>query len=135
MRINSWTMGNRLEYSITIWNIRVKGLKVLEVLKIVELEHFINSLPNGVDTVVGERGLKISGGQKQRLGIARALFTDPKILVFDEPTSSLDENNSIQIFKFLISLKEDKTVLVVSHKLYFENEFDKIFQIKNGQLV
>jgi ATP-binding cassette, subfamily B, bacterial PglK len=109
--------------------------KVLEVLKIVELEHFINSLPNGVDTVVGERGLKISGGQKQRLGIARALFTDPKILVFDEPTSSLDENNSIQIFKFLISLKEDKTVLVVSHKLYFENEFDKIFQIKNGQLV
>lgn len=108
---------------------------VSKVINEVELNNFVNSLPNKLNTIVGENGLKISGGQKQRLGIARALYVDPEILIFDEPTSSLDEKNSKQIYELLLKLKSKKTVIVVSHNLYYKEMFDKIFELKNGKLI
>ena len=109
--------------------------KIEKILKSLELENFIKSLPKGLNTIVGEKGVKISGGQKQRLGIARALFSEPEILIFDEPTSSLDKENSNQIFKFLLSHKSKKTIVVVSHNILFEKEFDNIFNLENGKII
>ena len=108
--------------------------KVFKILKSLDLESFVKSLPKGLNTIVGEKGVKISGGQKQRLGIARALFSEPEILIFDEPTSSLDKENSNQIFKYLLSYKSKKTILVVSHNILFENEFDHILNMENGKI-
>ena len=82
--------------------------KLNECLKQSELEKFINSLPNGIDTMVGERGSRISGGQLQRVGIARALYNNPEILIFDESTSALDRETESEIFKNIYKFKNRK---------------------------
>ena len=93
------------------------------------LKKFINSLPNGLETFVGERGVKLSGGQRQRVGIARALYKNPSILFFDEGTSALDDETEKEIIKSMIRLIGDKTIIMISHKLSTLKYCDKVYEI------
>ena len=108
--------------------------KLNEAIKFSNCNEFINELPNGIDTKVGENGIKLSGGQKQRIGIARALYNRPKIVLFDEATSALDVKNESEIIKSIISLKENKTLICISHKLSNLKNMDKIIIIKKGKI-
>ena len=99
------------------------------------LENFIKNLDKGINTVVGENGTKISGGQIQRIGIARAFYKKPEILILDEPTNSLDEENEKKIIETLKKLKNDVTMIIVSHDEEPLKITDKKILIKNGRLV
>ena len=99
------------------------------------LDHFIESLPEGYDTQVGERGLKLSGGEKQRIAIARALLKDPKIMVFDEATSSLDSRSEQAILQTLREAASACTTLVIAHRLSTIVDADKILVMDQGRIV
>ena len=90
------------------------------------MDKFIKSLDEQLDYIVGEKGNKLSGGQKQRIVIARALVDDPNILIFDEATSSLDEDNVIRINNIINSLKGSKTIIIATHDLRLLKDVDKI---------
>jgi len=99
------------------------------------LEDFINSLPKGLDTIVGERGFMLSGGQRQRLAIARALIRRPEILILDEATSALDSVIEQSVQKTLDELKLGMTSLIIAHRLSTVSEADIIYFIENGKIV
>ena len=105
-----------------------------EIIKAANLEDLINSLPNGLDTVISENGKNLSGGQKQRISIARAFVRDPKILVLDEATSALDSISEKKIQESIERLVKKRTTLIVAHRLSTIRNADKIAVIKNGQL-
>ena len=105
--------------------------KILELIKTVELSDFIKDLGRGIDSNVGERGVKLSGGQRQRIGIARALYNDPEILIFDEATASLDTPTEKKIMKSIYKLKKSKTIIIVAHRLSTLYKCDKIYEINN----
>lgn len=100
-----------------------------------ELDEFIRALPNGMDTVVGERGLKLSGGERQRVGIARALLADPCILILDEATSALDSRTEAAIQKTLRRARTGRTTLVVAHRLSTIADADQILVLKAGRII
>jgi ABC-type multidrug transport system fused ATPase/permease subunit len=106
-----------------------------ESLKLSGLIRDIGNLDDGVDTLVGERGLKLSGGQKQRLGIARALYSNPKLIVFDEATSSLDPITENQIAENVYRNLSDRTVIVIAHRLSTVMRADTVLYFKEGRLV
>jgi ATP-binding cassette, subfamily B, bacterial PglK len=108
--------------------------KITKVLEQANLKNLIESLPDKVNTIVGENAAKLSGGQVQRIGIARALFNNPEFIIFDESTSSLDLENEKDIMKFVYSLKKNKTVIVISHKKEILERCDKIFEVKNKNI-
>lgn len=106
-----------------------------EAAKIANIDHFINGLPQKYNTVVGERGVKLSGGQKQRLAIARAVISNPKILVLDEATSSLDVKSEKLIQKAIDNLIKDKTTFIIAHRLSTTRNADKILVIEKGKIM
>ena len=108
---------------------------VWQALEIAQLADFVRKLPNGLDTHVGERGTKISGGQRQRLGIARAMFTNPKLLVLDEATSSLDGQTESDISESINKLKGSVTVLIVAHRLSTVRNCDQVIYMDKGEIV
>ena len=107
---------------------------VWEALRAARLEEFVRSLDEGLEVTVGENGVRVSGGQKQRLGIARALYTDPAVLVLDEATSALDAEIEREIINEVFELKGDKTLLIVAHRLATLSGCDTIFLIKEGKI-
>ena len=108
--------------------------KVKESLKISNLNDYVNSLPEGLDTNCGELGERFSGGQKQRLGIARAFYVDSDILIFDEFTNFLDTNNERKILEEVRSLKGKKTIVMISHKISTLSHCDKLYKLENKKL-
>ncbi len=104
----------------------------LQSLKIAELNDFVNQLPNGLASEMGERGAKISGGQRQRLGLARALFTNPKLLVLDEATSSLDGETEAKIARQISDLRGQTTLIVIAHRLSTVRSADKVIYMNDG---
>ncbi len=98
------------------------------------LYDFINELPDGLDTIVGEQGVRLSGGQRQRIGLARALYYDPQILVLDEATSALDTQTESYIMDTVFELKNSKTILLVAHRLSTLKNCDKIIKLEKGQI-
>ena len=100
-----------------------------------QLNYFINDLPDGLDTIIGEHGVRLSGGQRQRIGIARALYMDPKILILDEATSALDVDTEAEIMNTISSLHRKKTVILVSHRLQTLVNCDIIYQIEAGSII
>ena len=100
-----------------------------------QLKEFIDSLPQGLDTRIGERGVRLSGGQRQRIGIARALYTDPELVIFDEATSALDNETEAAIMESINSLHGHKTLVIIAHRLTTIEECDYIFKVENGKIV
>ena len=108
--------------------------KVRGVIKVAQLESFVNELPLGINTKVGERGIQLSGGQKQRIGIARALYNDPDFLIFDEATASLDDKTEKEVMKSIYTLKGEKTLIIVAHRTSTLSNCDKVYEINNGKI-
>ena len=108
---------------------------VWAALEIAQLAEFVRALPSGLDTQVGERGTKISGGQRQRLGIARAMFTQPKLLVLDEATSALDGQTEADISEAIQGLKGSVTVVMIAHRLSTVRNADQVIYMDGGKLV
>jgi ABC-type multidrug transport system fused ATPase/permease subunit len=106
-----------------------------EALKAAQLLDFVASLPEGVNTEVGERGVRLSGGQRQRIGIARALYHQPKVLVLDEATSALDMATEEDFMEAIWALAKEKTVLIVAHRLTTLKRCDRIYSFLDGQIV
>ena len=109
--------------------------EVIEAAAAARIHDFIEGLPKGYDTVVGERGLKLSGGEKQRVAIARAILKNPPILVLDEATSALDTQTEREIQESLRRLARDRTVLVIAHRLSTVADADRIVVLDDGQVV
>ena len=128
-------------FNTTLWeNIRYGNLnashqEILRAIEIAYLDEFIGKLPEGVHTMVGERGLKLSGGEKQRVAIARALLKNPLILVFDEATSSLDSKSEQEILRAIGRIQNQQTSVVIAHRLSTIVDADKIIVLDNGRLV
>ena len=107
---------------------------VNEALTVARLDSFVKSLPNGIETYVGERGTRLSGGQRQRLGIARAMFTNPKLLVLDEATSSLDAETEESLSSAIQSLKGKTTVVLIAHRLSTVRNVDLVVYLSEGKV-
>ena len=109
--------------------------RINKTLKIAHLESFVDSLENKADTQVGERGAKLSGGQRQRLGIARAMFTNPKLLVLDEATSALDAETEASVSNAIQSLRGGTTILMIAHRLATVRTADLVVYIESGKIL
>ena len=112
----------------------IDNQKIEKAVSTAQLTEFVNRLKLGLNTIVGERGVKISGGERQRIGIARALYNDPKILVFDEATSALDLETEKDILDTLLELKKDKTIIFITHRISSLKYCNKVYELKNGIL-
>jgi ATP-binding cassette, subfamily B, bacterial PglK len=108
---------------------------VENAIKSAQLEKFIQSLPDGVNTIVGERGVRLSGGQRQRIGIARALYHNPEVLVLDEATSALDMNTESDVMDAISLLHGKKTILLVAHRLSTIEKCDRVYRMDAGALI
>lgn len=108
---------------------------VLKCLRMAHLEEFILNLPDGLETKVGENGTQLSGGQRQRLGIARALFTNPKLIVLDESTSALDAETEAAVSEAIVSLKGEITIVMIAHRLSTVRNADKVYYLSGGKLL
>lgn len=103
-------------------------------LKEAQLDDFIRSLPEGLDTTIGDRGVRLSGGQRQRIGIARALYNNPEILVFDEATSALDNDTEKALMEAINSFHGRKTMVIIAHRLNTIEKCDLIYKVEGGKL-
>ena len=108
--------------------------RIKEATRIAFANEFIDMLPEGYQTIVGEKGVKLSGGQRQRLAIARAIYLDPPVLIFDEATSSLDSNSEKMIQNAIDSLQGKRTIITVAHRLVTLAKADYIYVIENGKI-
>lgn len=122
-------------YNIAYGNTEASYDKVIEAARAAKMHEFISNLPDGYDTTVGERGLKLSGGEKQRVGIARTLLKNPPILLLDEATSSLDTETENSIQDSLNKMLEDRTVITIAHRLSTIVKSDLIVVLENGEIV
>jgi ABC-type multidrug transport system fused ATPase/permease subunit len=113
----------------------VSDSDVWKALDVAQLANHVRSLPDGLDTHVGDRGTRLSGGQRQRLGIARAMFTKPRLLVLDEATSSLDGSTEADITDAVNNLKGGVTVVIIAHRLSTVMESDSIHYLEDGKLI
>lgn len=109
--------------------------KVWKAVEQAQMKEFVKQLPQGLDTVLGECGIKISGGQRQRIAIARALYYDPDILVLDEATSALDNETENAVIESINALQKEKTLIIVAHRLSTIANCDKIYEVKNGKAI
>lgn len=108
---------------------------IVEALKKAQLYEFVDNLPEGLDTVVGDRGVRLSGGQRQRIGIARALYHNPEVLVLDEATSALDNETESAVMEAIDNLQGTKTILIIAHRLTTIRNVDMIFEVAGGKVL
>lgn len=108
---------------------------IMKCLQLAYADTFVNRLPAGLDSMVGERGNLLSGGEKQRLTIARALLQDPAILILDEPTSALDPNSEQVVSRAITNVLKDRTAVIIAHRLSTIKNVNNIFVIDNGKVV
>ncbi|MFE4725138.1 ABC transporter ATP-binding protein [Microbacterium sp. NPDC056736] len=113
---------------------RIDDERIAEVIRMAQLGELIDTLPDGLDTVVGERGVRLSGGQRQRLGLARALYRRPRVLVLDEATSALDNATEYEIAETLRGLQGSMTILIVAHRLSTVRGADTLVFLKDGHI-
>lgn len=109
--------------------------RIWEVLREARLDEFIRTLPEGLDTGIGERGIRLSGGQRQRIGIARALYHDPEVLVLDEATSALDNDTEKAIMDSINRLHGKKTLIIIAHRLQTIEKCDIVYRVENGKAI
>lgn len=109
--------------------------RVMQALKEAQLDEFVKGLPDGLDTTIGERGIRLSGGQRQRIGIARALYEDPEILILDEATSALDNDTEAAIMESINHFQGKKTLVIIAHRLQTIEKCDMVFRVENAQIM
>lgn len=124
----------RANVAFGIANSEINDGEVWRALEQAQLKDFVKSLPDKLDTTVGERGIRISGGQRQRIGIARALYHNPEILFMDEATSALDNETEREIMRSIDSLKGEKTLIIIAHRLSTIENCDIVFKLNRGKL-
>ena len=107
---------------------------VIDALQQAQLYDFVDSLPEGLDTYVGDRGVRLSGGQRQRIGIARALYHDPEILILDEATSALDNDTESAVMEAIEKLHGEKTMIIIAHRLTTIQNADVIYEVESGEV-
>ena len=118
--------GNDVENDeVRLWN----------ALEDAQLADFVRSLPDGLETAIGERGVRLSGGQRQRIGIARALYRNPDVLIFDEATSALDNDTEEAIMEAINALHGKKTMIIIAHRLSTIRDCDSVFQVEDGKIM
>ena len=109
--------------------------RIARAVRLSHLEDFVSELPDGLDTDVGERGIRLSGGQRQRVGIARALYHDPDLIVLDEATSALDTATESEIAQAIDELRKEKTMIIIAHRLSTVRNCDRLAYLEDGRLV
>ena len=114
---------------------RINRDRVWDCCMMASMEDFIHDLPDGIDSAIGERGVKLSGGQQQRVAIARALYNRPQVMIFDEATSSLDTKSEKSIQQTIYSFKGDKTLIIIAHRLNTVENCDSIIWLEKGRVV
>lgn len=114
---------------------KISDERIWEVLEEAQLKEFVEELPEGLDTTIGDRGVRLSGGQRQRIGIARALYNDPEILVFDEATSALDNDTEAAVMEAVNSFHGKKTMIIIAHRLNTIEKCDIIYKVENMELI
>lgn len=114
---------------------KIDEARLWEVLREAQLDEFIRTLPEGLDTGIGERGIRLSGGQRQRIGIARALYYDPEVLILDEATSALDNDTEAAIMDSINRLHGRKTLVIIAHRLQTIEKCDIVYRVENGKVV
>ncbi len=132
---DNFLFDDTVEYNIRYGRPRASREDVVRAAKLAHCHEFITGFPDGYDTVIGERGVKVSGGQRQRLAIARAILADPRILVLDEATSSLDSESEAQIQEGLQALRSGRTTFVIAHRLSTIRSADQILVIEEGRVL
>ena len=113
---------------------KISETRIWEVLKEAQLDEFVKTLPEGLDTTIGERGIRLSGGQRQRIGIARALYNNPEILILDEATSALDNDTEAAIMDSINKFHGKKTLIIIAHRLQTIEKCDMIFRVEDGKI-
>ena len=124
-----------IHYNIAYGNTKANEEQVISAAKNADIHDFITSLPDGYQTIVGERGLKLSGGEKQRVAIARTILKNPKIFFFDEATSALDTSTEKEIQKNLENISKNKTTLIIAHRLSTAANADQIIVLDKGEII
>lgn len=114
---------------------KIDEAAIEQALKRAQLYEFVENLPAGLDTLVGDRGVRLSGGQRQRIGIARALYHDPEVLVLDEATSALDNETESAVMEAIDNLQGSKTILIIAHRLTTIRNVDMIYEVVGGKVV
>ena len=115
-------------------NEQIDDAAIQRAIQAAQLDWFVTSLPNGLETLVGERGIRLSGGQRQRVGIARALYHDPSVLVLDEATSSLDTATESDVMQAVTTLQGTKTIIIVAHRLSTVKQCDRLYRVEQGRV-
>lgn len=118
-----------------VFDKKIDDEKILEVLKLVCLDKFYQGLENGLDTEVGEKGIKMSGGERQRVAIARLFFDESRIIILDEATSAMDNITEKKVMKNIVSKLENKTIIIIAHRMDTIKDVDKIYVLNNGVIV
>lgn len=118
-----------------IYEDEIEEEKIIRALKSAQIYDFVQGLPHGLDTMVGEGGIKFSGGQRQRIAIARALYDNPDILILDEATSALDNETESAVMQSIDALKGTKTLIIIAHRLSTIQNCNKVYEVKDGKAV
>ena len=114
---------------------QIDDKSIIRAMKQAQLNDFVQDLEEGIDTYVGERGVRLSGGQCQRIGIARAMYHSPSVLVLDEATSALDSATEKSVMEAVYQLKGEITIIIVAHRLSTLSSVDKIYHLERGKLI
>ena len=127
------TIKQNVAFGIPLENI--DDNKINLALEKAQMKDFVSKLPNGINTIIGERGVQLSGGQRQRVGIARSLYSDSKLIIFDEATSSLDGLTEEAVIESINNIQNTKTVVIVAHRLTSVKNCHKIYFIDEGKIL
>ena len=131
--LNDDTLRNNIALGVSPSEINDEN--IINSIKSAHIEDYINSLKDGLDTFVGERGVRLSGGQLQRIGIARALYHKPSLIIFDEATSSLDIETEKDVMKSIYEMNGEKTIIIISHRRSTLDQCNQIYYLRRGKLV
>lgn len=133
---NIYLMDDTIKANITfgIPDSEVDEKLINKAIREAQLEDFVNTLPEGINTIIGDRGVKLSGGQRQRIGIARALYRNPKVLVLDEATSALDNETEKEVMAAIDGLHGTRTLIIIAHRLSTIQNCDEVYEVGNGKI-
>ncbi len=132
---NIFLVDSSIKNNIAFCDDQIDEVSMAYAVKAAQLDEFVESLPGGLDTLVGERGVRISGGQRQRIGIARAIYRNPQILIFDEATSALDTETEKEVMESIYRLRGKITIIIVAHRKSTLDRCDDIYMISEGEIL